>query len=105
MVVAQSATSSFGYDKFLPIFGHFTQHLACVGIATHAAQRHFQYLVASGASSAEVLASVFAVFGKHVFGIFEVQERPALAVSSENDMSSPSAVASVGACFGIVFNP
>ena len=47
---------------------------------------------------------MLAVFGKDMLGVFEVEERPALFVAAQDDMSATAAVAAVGAGFGVVFD-
>ena len=64
-----------------------------------------QNLVLAGAAGAEVLATVFAVFGKDMLGVLQVQQRPALRGAAQYHMAATSAVATVGTGFGVVLHP
>ena len=52
MVVAESATTSFGYNHLLAVFGNLAKQLTGLGIATDAAEGHLENLVGSGAAGA-----------------------------------------------------
>ena len=59
--------------------------------------------VLSIGTCAQVLASVPAVFGKDVLGVFQMEQRPELGVAFEDDMASAASVAAVRAAFRVLF--
>ena len=105
MVVAPTATSAASDNGGLVVFGDFAQLLARFGVAAYASQRNVENLVGAFASGAEVLSAVLSVFGENMFGVLEVEERPAVAVATEDDVTAASAVAAVGSGLSVVFDP
>ena len=105
MVVAPTAPSAASDNGGLVVFGDFAQLFARFGVAAYASQRDVENLVGAFASGAEVLSAVLSVFGEYMFGILEVEEGPAVAVATEDDVAAASAVAAVGSGLSVVFDP
>ena len=105
MVVAEASASAASYDQFLSLTGYLAQHFARLRIAAYASQGHFEHLILTRAPRAEILAAMFAVFGKDVLGVFEVKESPALGGAAQYDVPSTATIAAVGSRLGVVFHP
>ena len=103
MVVSEASATAFCNNDLLLVFCHFSEDFASLGISADAAQRDIENLVGSRASSTQVLTSVLTVFSKDMLGIFEVEQRPTLAVASQNDMSATTSVSAIRASLCVIF--
>src|SRR5690606_37322765 len=85
MPIAKSASSPCCEDLFFSVFGNLEQDLVGLRISGNGAQRHFEYLVFPVSARFQSACTRKAVFGNHMFTVFEVQQRPQLAVSAQNN--------------------
>ena len=94
--VAQTAPSAGEQDEFLTVFRHFAYDFACVGVAGHGAERYGYHGIFAALSRRAGAGTRFTVLGEYVPLVFQVYQRPVLAVAAQDDAAAPSAVAAVG---------
>ncbi|MPN25560.1 hypothetical protein SDC9_172972 [bioreactor metagenome] len=100
MPVALSASAAFQQHHFLSVLGDVTQKLSGFRIIYHCAAGHINGFIFSVFSETAATASRSTVAGINMTGIFQVNERPVVFVATQNDMSTPAAITSVGSALG-----
>ena len=101
--VAESTFSSAKQFYFLAVFGNVGKKLARLGVEHGGAHRHLYYAVFTVFAERASGASRLSVGSEYVALVAEVKQGPYIAVSAQDDVASPAAVASVGAAFGHIF--
>ncbi len=104
MVVAQTSTTTTGYDELLAVLCHLANDFIRIGVTADTSQRHIKYLIGTLTTCPQIIATVLSVFSKDVLGVLEVQECPALGVATQNDVPPPTAVTPVRTSLGVVFD-
>ena len=87
----------------MPVLGDITDVFAGFGIIHHGAAGYFNNLVCPVFPETAVFGTGFSMACQDVAVIFQVEQRPVVAVTPQNDMASSSSVTSVGASVGYVF--
>ena len=95
MVVAEAATSSGGGDDFLTVLGDFSLNFTCLCVFDKGAKRNFNDGVVAVRTMAAVARPCLAVLSDDVALVLEVQERPKLAVPSDDHVASTAAISTV----------
>ena len=90
MPVAQTAPSAGEQDEFLTVFRHFAYDFACVGVAGHGAERYGYHGIFAALSRRAGAGTRFTVLGEYVPLVFQVYQRPVLAVAAQDDAAAPS---------------
>ena len=101
--VAKTSASASEQLYFLSVVGHLAEEFAVLSVVNRRSARHFYNLVLSVLSKAAAFSARLSVGGENVPLIFQVEQRPQVAVATQNDMSATSAVSTVGAAFRHVF--
>jgi hypothetical protein len=78
------------------MFGDVAYIFACLSVVDDGAARDLDNLILSVLAEALVLASRLTVTGKGMTVVAQVEQRPVVAVTAQNDMASSSAIAPVG---------
>ena len=103
MPVTQTSASAFQQDDFLFVLGDVADIFTRFGVVHHRAAGHFNHLVRSVFSETAVLGTGFSVTCQDVTVVLQMEQRPVVAVTAQDDMASSSSVTSVGASVGYVF--
>ena len=103
MPVTQSATSAFQQDDFLSVFRHIADVFAGFSVIDHRAAGHFNNFIRTVFAEAPVFTSRLSMTGHGMAVVFEVKQRPIVAVTAQNDMAPSSAIASVGTSIRTIF--
>lgn len=99
MPVALTTATALGQYALLPILSNLKELFARVGIASHSAEGHLDNLVFAIATERTLATARLAIFGKDVTGKFEVDEGPELTIAAHNDVTTTSAIATIGSAF------
>jgi hypothetical protein len=104
VAVAKSAFTATEELNLLSVFGHFTKELACLGVENGCADWHFDGAVFAVFTKRAIGAAALSVGGEDVALITEVEQRPHVAIATENDMTAATAVAAVRTTFRHIFS-
>ena len=95
MPVSLSTTSTFQQDNFLSMFGHITDILSCFSIVYYCSTRHFNYFVYTVLTKTLVFTAGFSMSSHRMTVILQMEQRPVVTVTSQNNMASSSAIAPI----------
>ena len=104
MPVSQSSAAAFEQNYLLPVLFDLAEELARVAVIHDRPAGHLDDLVLPIFAEGAGLAAVTAVCGHDMLLILQVQQRPQVAVSAQDDMSATTSIASVRAAFGHVLS-
>ncbi len=102
MPVAKSAFAASEELYFLSVFRYVSEEFPCLGIEHRRAHGHFDCAVFSVLAERAPGSSRLSVGGEYVSLISQMEQRPYVAVASQDYMASAAAVAAVGAAFGYI---
>ena len=88
----------------MAVFGDVAQVGTCLGIIHHSAAGHLDDLVLTILTATLVLRTIATVPSKGMTVVAQVQQRPIVTVTAQDDMSSTSAVTSIRATIGVVLH-
>lgn len=106
MPVTQAAPVPGKQDEFLSVFGDFPDDFARFYIAGDRSQRHIDNHIFAVFARTTGSATRFTVLGEDMALVFQVDQRPELAVAAQDDTASLAAVAAVRTAeFDELFTP
>jgi NAD/NADP transhydrogenase beta subunit len=98
--VAQATAAALQEHHFLAVLGDITQVFTGLGIVSHCAAGHLDNLVLAILAEAFGLGAIATVGGEHMTVVLQMKQRPIVAVATQDDMTSSTAIATVGAAVG-----
>ena len=103
MPVAQSASPAFEQHHALVVVAYLADELPCVAIIDHGAAGHLDDAVFAVFAEGAAVAALAAVGRHDMLLVFQVEQRPEVAVASEDNAAALAAIAAVRTALGQVF--
>ena len=85
-----------------PTFGFFFKGLV---VFDHGAEGNFHDDILTVLAETLVASTGLSIFGHQVFGVFQMQQRPQLGITAQDDVTAASAVTAVRTALGDVLRP
>ena len=103
--ISQSTTSALEQAHHLSVLGNITQELSCLGIIDRSSARHLNYSVLTLLAGALIFGTWGTVGSKDVTRKLKVYKSPQIAVATQENVTSSSAITPIGTTFWNIFCP
>jgi hypothetical protein len=101
--ISKTTTTTFEERHKLTVFHYVTKELTGLGIVSHSATWHINDFTFTVGTGTFVYSTVLTIACKYMTLVFQVKQRPIITVTAQNDVTTLSAVTTVGTTVGNIF--
>ena len=102
--VTKTATTTLQKQHLLTVVGDIADVLTRLGVIDHRSTRHIDIDILAIGAMTLVLTAVTTMLGKDMALVFQMEQRPVIMVSTQNDATTLATITAIGATVGVILH-